>query len=167
MLFSGARRFFGVLLLLPLFLFPWSGPRRAHHGPVVDRRDQGHGRGEDPRREPGDAFTTRPAAGKLVRPSTLLTMPATIAHHAAGCRLTWTRATAAGMILDTLSGRAVDQRGPGDAFTTRPAAGKLVRPSTLLTMPATIAHHAAGCRSKWTRATATGMILDTLTWSGP
>ncbi len=173
----------------------WSGPRRCSPRrrrslttrPAVDRRgpgdtihhadrlpidaDQGHGRGEDPRRGPAaravelvnlvraSTLLTTPAtiarrgprtSGRavelvnLVRTSTLLTTPATIAHHAAGCRSTRTRATAAGKILDA------DQV---TRFTTR-----------------------TGCRSTRTRATAAGKILDAdqrpglsswSTWSGP
>ena len=68
---------------------PGAGPRRGHHAGddrspwpgLSSEVDQGHGR-EDPRRGPGD--TLHHAAGRRstwCRTSTLLTMPATIAHH--------------------------------------------------------------------------------------
>jgi hypothetical protein len=129
-------------------LVTWSGPRRCSPcrrrslttRPVVDRRGPGPRPREDPRR------------------------------HAAGCRV--------GQALDVAHhagddrsprGRAADRSGPGDTaagkildadqvtrFTTRRGRRQPGQALDVLTMPATIAHHAAGCRSTRTRATAAG-----------
>ncbi len=201
----------------------WSGPRRGHHagddrsprGRLSIEAEHGHGRGQDPRRHaaraPIDAdqvtrFTTRPGRRQPGQALDVATMPATIAHHAAGLSIEADQGHGRGKILDaTRAGRRAGQlgqaldvltmpatiahHGPGlsieaehghgrgqdprrhaarapiDAdqvtrFTTRPGRRQPGQALDVATMPATIAHHAAGCRSKRTRATAAGKILD-------
>ncbi len=107
--------------------------------PAVDRRRSG----PRPRGRSSTPGPSRhgPHTGKLVRPSTLLTMPATagcragqaldVAHHAGDDRSPRGRLW---IDVDQGHGRgddprhahrpAADRRGPGDAFTTRPVADR-------------------------------------------